>query len=136
MCPRFRRGAARSGGWRQVHGADSQATGSPPQGQCGAEGELRVRGRGPDTFRFGNRVYLHVEDDAARGRQRLERSPAAKSAELVKGDLFADAVVLKRRADGEIVGRVLAPEARVTAKPMGGVASSHVDQPGHEHRVE
>jgi probable F420-dependent oxidoreductase len=34
--------------------------------------ELSARGRDPATFRIGKRVYVHVEDDAARGRQRME----------------------------------------------------------------
>ena len=34
--------------------------------------ELSAQGRAPDTFRIGKRMYVHVEDDAARGRQRLE----------------------------------------------------------------
>ena len=34
--------------------------------------ELSAQGRQPDTFRIGKRVYIHVDDDAARGRQRLE----------------------------------------------------------------
>jgi probable F420-dependent oxidoreductase len=34
--------------------------------------ELSAQGRDPATFRIGKRVYVHVEDDAARGRQRLE----------------------------------------------------------------
>ena len=34
--------------------------------------ELTAQGRKPDTFRIGKRVYVHVDDDAARGRQRLE----------------------------------------------------------------
>jgi probable F420-dependent oxidoreductase len=34
--------------------------------------ELSARGRDPDTFRIGKRVYIHVDDDAARGRDRLE----------------------------------------------------------------
>jgi probable F420-dependent oxidoreductase len=33
--------------------------------------ELSSQGRLPDTFRIGKRVYIHVDDDAARGRQRL-----------------------------------------------------------------
>ena len=36
--------------------------------------ELTAQGRDPDTFRIGKRVYVHVEDDAARGRQRLEEA--------------------------------------------------------------
>jgi probable F420-dependent oxidoreductase len=34
--------------------------------------ELSAQGREPDTFRIGKRVYVQVEDDAERGRQRLD----------------------------------------------------------------
>jgi probable F420-dependent oxidoreductase len=34
--------------------------------------ELSEQGRDPSTFRIGKRVYVHVDEDAARGRQRLE----------------------------------------------------------------
>src|SRR3984957_760017 len=34
--------------------------------------ELTAQGREPDTFRIGKRVYVHVENDAALGRQRLD----------------------------------------------------------------
>ncbi|MFZ0380143.1 MAG: LLM class flavin-dependent oxidoreductase [Solirubrobacteraceae bacterium] len=34
--------------------------------------ELSAQGREPDTFRIGKRIYIHVDDDAARGRRRLE----------------------------------------------------------------
>jgi probable F420-dependent oxidoreductase len=34
--------------------------------------ELSAQDRDPSTFRIGKRVYIHVDDDAARGRQRLE----------------------------------------------------------------
>jgi alkanesulfonate monooxygenase SsuD/methylene tetrahydromethanopterin reductase-like flavin-dependent oxidoreductase (luciferase family) len=34
--------------------------------------ELGVQGREPDTFRIGKRVYVHLDDDAARGSRRLE----------------------------------------------------------------
>jgi alkanesulfonate monooxygenase SsuD/methylene tetrahydromethanopterin reductase-like flavin-dependent oxidoreductase (luciferase family) len=34
--------------------------------------ELSEQGRDPDTFRIGKRVYIYVDDDAARGRRRLE----------------------------------------------------------------
>ena len=34
--------------------------------------ELSAQEREPDTFRFGKRVYVHVDDDAAHGHQRLE----------------------------------------------------------------
>jgi probable F420-dependent oxidoreductase len=36
--------------------------------------ELSARARDPDTFRIGKRVYVHVDDDAARGRRRLEEA--------------------------------------------------------------
>ena len=36
--------------------------------------ELSAQGRERDTFRVGKRVYVHVDDDAARGRQRLEHA--------------------------------------------------------------
>jgi probable F420-dependent oxidoreductase len=34
--------------------------------------ELSAQDRDPDTFRIGKRLYVHVDDDAARGRQRLD----------------------------------------------------------------
>jgi probable F420-dependent oxidoreductase len=34
--------------------------------------ELSAQGRDPATFRIGKRVYVHVDDDAARGRRALE----------------------------------------------------------------
>ena len=34
--------------------------------------ELSAQGRDPDTFRIGKRVYVHVDDDAERGRRQLE----------------------------------------------------------------
>jgi probable F420-dependent oxidoreductase len=36
--------------------------------------ELSAQRREPDTFRIGKRVYIHVEDDAPRGRRRLEHA--------------------------------------------------------------
>jgi probable F420-dependent oxidoreductase len=33
--------------------------------------ELAAQGRDPATFRIGKRVYIHVDDDEARGRERL-----------------------------------------------------------------
>ncbi len=36
--------------------------------------ELNDQRRDPDTFRIGKRVYVHIEDDEARGRQRLEEA--------------------------------------------------------------
>jgi alkanesulfonate monooxygenase SsuD/methylene tetrahydromethanopterin reductase-like flavin-dependent oxidoreductase (luciferase family) len=34
--------------------------------------ELSAQGRAGETFRIGKRVYVHVEDDEALGRRRLE----------------------------------------------------------------
>ncbi len=34
--------------------------------------EMGAQGRDPGTFRIGKRVYVHVDDDATRGRRRLE----------------------------------------------------------------
>jgi probable F420-dependent oxidoreductase len=34
--------------------------------------ELKAQARDPDTFRIGKRVYVHVDDDAARAQQLLE----------------------------------------------------------------
>jgi probable F420-dependent oxidoreductase len=36
--------------------------------------ELGAQERDPGSFRIGKRVYVHVDDDAARGRQRLEEA--------------------------------------------------------------
>jgi probable F420-dependent oxidoreductase len=36
--------------------------------------ELGAQGRDPGTFRIGKRVYVHVDDDAARGARRLEQA--------------------------------------------------------------
>jgi len=36
--------------------------------------ELSAQGRDRSTFRIGKRVYVHVEDEAARGRRRLEEA--------------------------------------------------------------
>ena len=53
-------------------GAGSQTTAQFAQQVKVVREELSAQGREPDTFRIGKRVYVHVEDDAARGRQRLE----------------------------------------------------------------
>jgi alkanesulfonate monooxygenase SsuD/methylene tetrahydromethanopterin reductase-like flavin-dependent oxidoreductase (luciferase family) len=36
--------------------------------------ELSAQSRDPDTFRIGKRVYVHVDDDPARGHRRLEEA--------------------------------------------------------------
>jgi len=53
-------------------GAGSQTTAQFAEQVKVVKEELSARGRAPDTFRIGKRVYVHVEDDATRGRQRLE----------------------------------------------------------------
>jgi probable F420-dependent oxidoreductase len=53
-------------------GAGSQTTAQFAEQVKVVREELRAHEREPDTFRIGKRVYVHVEDDAARGRHRLE----------------------------------------------------------------
>jgi probable F420-dependent oxidoreductase len=53
-------------------GAGSQTTAQFAEQVAVVREELRAQGRDPGTFRIGKRVYVHVEDDAARGRRRLE----------------------------------------------------------------
>jgi probable F420-dependent oxidoreductase len=53
-------------------GAGSQTTAQFAEQVKVVRQELAAQGREPDTFRIGKRLYIHVEDDAARGRRRLE----------------------------------------------------------------
>jgi len=53
-------------------GAGSQTTVQFAEQVKVARDELGAQGRDPGTFRIGKRVYVHVEDDTARGRRRLE----------------------------------------------------------------
>ena len=53
-------------------GAGSQTTAQFAEQVKVVREELSAQSREPDTFRVGKRVYVHVEDDAARGRQALE----------------------------------------------------------------
>ncbi len=53
-------------------GAGSQTTAQFAEQVKVVREELDAQGREPDTFRIAKRVYLQIEDDAARGRQRLE----------------------------------------------------------------
>jgi probable F420-dependent oxidoreductase len=53
-------------------GAGSQTTAQFAEQVKVVREELSAQGRDPGTFRIGKRVYVHVEDDAARGRERLE----------------------------------------------------------------
>jgi probable F420-dependent oxidoreductase len=53
-------------------GAGSQTTAQFAEQVEVVREELSAQRREPDTFRIGKRVYVHVEDDAARARQQLE----------------------------------------------------------------
>ncbi len=53
-------------------GAGSQTTAQFAEQVTVVREELSAQHREPHTFRIGKRVYIHVEDDATRGRQRLE----------------------------------------------------------------
>ncbi len=71
-------GSAPAGMRRAVrHGDGFMGAGSQTPGQFAEQvkvvrEELSAQGREPDTFRIGKRIYIHVDDDGARGRQRLE----------------------------------------------------------------
>jgi probable F420-dependent oxidoreductase len=73
-------GSAPAGMRRAVrHGDGFMGAGSQTAAQFAEQvkvvrDELSAQGRDPDTFRIGKRVYIHVEDDAARGRERLEEA--------------------------------------------------------------
>jgi probable F420-dependent oxidoreductase len=53
-------------------GAGSQTTAQFTEQVSVVREELSAQGREPDTFRIGKRVYVHVDDDAARGSRQLE----------------------------------------------------------------
>ncbi|MGH7057731.1 MAG: LLM class flavin-dependent oxidoreductase, partial [Acetobacteraceae bacterium] len=53
-------------------GAGSQTTAQFAEQVKVVREQLSVQGREPDTFRIAKRVYIHVDDDATRARQRLE----------------------------------------------------------------
>jgi probable F420-dependent oxidoreductase len=53
-------------------GAGSQTTAQFTEQVKVVREELSAQGRDPSTFRIGKRVYVHVDDDAARAEQRLE----------------------------------------------------------------
>ncbi len=53
-------------------GAGSQTTPQFAEQVKVVREELSVQDRDPGTFRIGKRVYVHVDDDAGRGRRRLE----------------------------------------------------------------
>jgi probable F420-dependent oxidoreductase len=71
-------GSAPAGMRRAVrHGDGFMGAGSQTAAQFAEQvkvvrAELNEQGRDPDTFRIGKRVYIHVDDDAERGHQRLE----------------------------------------------------------------
>jgi probable F420-dependent oxidoreductase len=53
-------------------GAGSQTTAQFAEQVRVVRKELQAQARDPATFRIGKRVYVHVDDDTARARQRLE----------------------------------------------------------------
>jgi probable F420-dependent oxidoreductase len=53
-------------------GAGSQTTGRFAEQVAIVKEELAVQNRDPERFRFGKRVYVHVDDDPATARTRLE----------------------------------------------------------------
>jgi probable F420-dependent oxidoreductase len=55
-------------------GAGSQTTTRFAEQVEMVRAELSSQRRDPATFRIGKRVYIHVDDDAARGRRRLEEA--------------------------------------------------------------
>lgn len=73
-------GSAPAGMRRAVrHGDGFMGAGSQTTAQFAGQvkvvrEELSAQGRAPETFRIGKRVYVHVEDDAAGGRRRLEEA--------------------------------------------------------------
>ena len=73
-------GSAPAGMRRAVrHGDGFMGAGSQTPAQFAEQvkvvrDELAARDRDPGTFRIGKRVYIHVDDDAARGRRRLEQA--------------------------------------------------------------
>jgi probable F420-dependent oxidoreductase len=73
-------GSAAAGMRRAVrHGDGFMGAGSQTLEQFAAQvsvvrEELSARARDPDTFRIGKRIYIHVDDDPARGARRLEEA--------------------------------------------------------------
>jgi probable F420-dependent oxidoreductase len=71
-------GSAPAGLRRAVrHGDGFMGAGSQTTAQFAAQvdllrEELSAQGRPSERFRIGKRVYVHIDDDAARGRRRLE----------------------------------------------------------------
>lgn len=71
-------GSAPAGMRRAVrHGDGFMGAGSQTRAQFAEQvkvvrEELDAQGRDPGTFRIGKRVYVYVDDDAARGQQRME----------------------------------------------------------------
>ncbi len=86
-------------------GAGSQTTARFAEQVSVVLEELRAQGRDPATFRIGKRVYVHVDDDAARGRRRLEDALARHygrggwSEQIVAGPAGACAAGIRAVAD-------------------------------------
>ncbi len=104
-------GSAPAGMRRAVtHGDGFMGAGSQTTSQFAAqvrvvEEELAAQGREPEGFRIGKRVYVHVDDDAARARERLEQALRAHygggswSEHIVAGPPEACAAGLRAVAD-------------------------------------
>jgi probable F420-dependent oxidoreductase len=104
-------GSAPAGMRRAVtHGDGFMGAGSQTTSQFAAqvrvvEQELAAQGREPESFRIGKRVYVHVDDDEARARGRLEDALRAHygggswSEHIVAGPPEACAAGLRAVAD-------------------------------------
>jgi alkanesulfonate monooxygenase SsuD/methylene tetrahydromethanopterin reductase-like flavin-dependent oxidoreductase (luciferase family) len=78
-CPPIWFGGSAPAGMRRAvrHGDGFMGAGSQTTAQFAAqvrvvEEELAAQGRAPESFRIGKRIYIHVDDDEARARRRLE----------------------------------------------------------------
>jgi probable F420-dependent oxidoreductase len=78
-CPPVWFGGSAPAGMRRAvrHGDGFMGAGSQTPAQFAEQvkvvrEELDAQGRNPGTFRIGKRVYVYVDDDAARGHQRME----------------------------------------------------------------
>ena len=57
-------------------GAGSQTTSAFAEQVLAVRGHLEEEGRDPGSFRIGQRVYIHVDDDAGRARERIDEALA------------------------------------------------------------
>ncbi len=66
--------------------------------------------------------------DARRLVEAQRTSTPPERAELVQDVLLADTVAITGRYDGQVVGRVFAPEAGMSTQPASGITTPHLDQ--------